>query len=106
MTRKLMFNDGSQMAISIEVVVAGNQAQTAQQRLLDFIEDELVNTVEATDNDDSDILEEDWLDEEELEEDWLDDDDLEEDWLDDDDNDLLDENDWDDDSSDGDDSWP
>lgn len=107
MTRKLTFKDGSQIAVSVDVVESGNLAQTAYQTLLNFIEEELVGPSHTNgEHLEDDLLEDDWLDDDDLEDDWLDSDDLEDDWLDDDnlEDDLL-EDDWDDDLEGDNDEW-
>jgi hypothetical protein len=101
MSRKLFFDDGSTLEVVVTPQNGSRAAAAAYQRLLEFIDDELMDEFEVSLHaDDLDVLEEDEeieldeevdLDEIELDEDEIDD-------LDDFDDELMDD-------EDGDDAW-
>ena len=106
MSRKLFFEDGSTIEVSVTPVNGGRLATAAYQRLIEFIDNELMDEFEISlQADDLDILEDDLeevdldevdLDEIDLDEDELDDlDDLDDELIDDDE-----EDEWSDDDDD------
>lgn len=94
MSRRVPFEDGSVLDVSANIVTEGKMATAAYRKLMEFIEDELVDNPNANDEDLSDLDDEDF---EELDDKDDDDDDL-------DDLSLDDIDDWDDDDE-FDDGW-
>lgn len=103
MSRKLFFEDGSTIEVSVTPVNGGRLATAAYQRLIEFIDNELMDEFEISlQADGLDILEDD-LEEVDLDEVDLDEIDLDEDELDDLDDELIDddeEDEWGDDDDD------
>lgn len=98
MNRKLFFEDGSVVEVSINVTEEGKMAKIALQKLTEFLDEELIDDprlvfqeeeVEA----DLDVEDEDLaLEDEDLaleDEDWLDDEEIEDDWEEEDEEDLA-----------------
>ncbi len=100
MGKKIYFQDGSAIEISTEILEPGEMATAAYRRIMEFLEDELLDIQDAVEGDDSESLDD--LSEEDFEE--LDED--EDLMVDDDDDDeiALDDDEWDE-GDDFDDRW-
>lgn len=96
MSRRVPFEDGSVLEISANIVTEGKLATAAYRKLMEFIEDELVDNPDVSSEDLSDLDEDDFEELDDKDED--EDEDL-------DDLSLDDIDDWDDDDDDFDDGW-
>jgi hypothetical protein len=96
MNRKLLFEDGSVVEVSFTVTEEGKMAKIALQKLVEFLDEELIDDPRLAFHEEEletnlDLDEEELADDEDLDldEDWLEDEDIEDDWEDEDEEDLA-----------------